>query len=65
MSASTGRGNNPNVWFNNVELAAARITGQETVRYVANIYKYYVAYTLNAEQEAARRQAIETQRKAQ
>jgi membrane-bound lytic murein transglycosylase MltF len=58
-------GNDPNVWFNNVELAAARITGQETVRYVANIYKYYVAYTLNAEQEAARRQAVETQRKAQ
>lgn len=58
-------GNDPNIWFNNVELAAARITGQETVRYVANIYKYYVAYTLTAEHEAARQQAIETQRKAQ
>ncbi|WP_419603600.1 transglycosylase SLT domain-containing protein [Thiolapillus sp.] len=33
-------GLNPNVWFGNVEIAAGKIVGRETVRYVANIYKY-------------------------
>jgi len=36
----------PNRWFNNVEVVAARRIGRETVRYVSNISKYYVAYTL-------------------
>ncbi|MDN6859370.1 lytic transglycosylase F [Pseudomonas sp. CAN2814] len=36
----------PNIWFGNVEHAAARIVGRETVDYVGNIYKYYVAYKL-------------------
>lgn len=35
-----------NVWFGNVEHAAARVVGRETVDYVGNIYKYYVAYKL-------------------
>ena len=35
-----------NVWFGNVEHAAARVVGRETVDYVANIYKYYLAYKL-------------------
>lgn len=35
-----------NVWFGNVEYAAARIVGRETVDYVGNIYKYYIAYKL-------------------
>jgi len=39
-------GLNPNVWFNNVEISASRIVGQETVQYVSNIYKYYIAYRL-------------------
>jgi membrane-bound lytic murein transglycosylase MltF len=39
-------GLDPNVWFGNVEHAAADIVGRETVHYVANIYKYYVAYRL-------------------
>lgn len=43
-------GLDPNVWFGNVELVAAKEIGQETVTYVSNIYKYYVAYTLAAEQ---------------
>ncbi|HCP54066.1 MAG: lytic transglycosylase F [Pseudomonadaceae bacterium] len=34
------------VWFGNVEHGAARIVGRETVDYVGNIYKYYVAYKL-------------------
>jgi len=37
---------NPNVWFENVEIAAARQIGRETVQYVSNIYKYYIAYRM-------------------
>ena len=48
--AAPGLGLDPNVWFGNVELVAAKEIGQETVTYVSNIYKYYVAYTLAAEQ---------------
>ena len=40
----------PNVWFDNVEIIAARRIGAETVTYVRNIYKYYLAYKLLAEQ---------------
>ena len=43
------RGLNPNVWFDNVESVAGDIVGRETVDYVSNIYKYYVAYRLSAE----------------
>ena len=39
-------GLNKNIWFRNVEIAAGRIIGTETVRYVSNIYKYYHAYLL-------------------
>lgn len=39
-------GLDPNIWFGNVENAAAEIVGRETVQYVSNIYKYYVAYSL-------------------
>jgi len=39
-------GLNPDVWFRNVEQAAQQMVGSETTRYVANIYKYYLAYTL-------------------
>ena len=42
-------GLDPNVWFQNVEYAAARIVGKETVQYVSNIYKYYLAYKLAQE----------------
>ncbi len=40
------RGLDPNVWFNNVELVASEKIGRETVTYVSNIYKYYIAYKL-------------------
>jgi membrane-bound lytic murein transglycosylase MltF len=43
-------GLNPNVWFNNVEIAAAQVIGRETVQYVSNIYKYYIAYRMVTEQ---------------
>ena len=39
-------GRDPNVWFGNVEYAAAAKVGRETVTYVANIAKYYYAYRL-------------------
>ena len=37
-------GLNPNIWFRNVEMIAAREIGRETVQYVGNIFKYYLAY---------------------
>jgi membrane-bound lytic murein transglycosylase MltF len=39
-------GYDPNKWFNNVEVATAKLVGRETTQYVANIYKYYLAYRL-------------------
>jgi len=50
------RGLNPDVWFGNVEQIASERIGRETVTYVANIFKYYVAYRLVAE-ETERRNA--------
>ena len=50
---------NPNVWFNNVELMAAEKIGRETVTYVSNIYKYYLAYHLVMEEEKERREAVD------
>ena len=48
------RGLNPNLWFGNVERVASERIGRETVTYVSNIYKYYVAYKL-LEREARRK----------
>ena len=51
-------GLDPNRWFDNVEIAAARSISREPVIYVRNIYKYYVAYqlleTARATQDKAR-----------
>jgi membrane-bound lytic murein transglycosylase MltF len=57
------RGLDPNRWFDNVERVAAEEIGQETVRYVANIFKYYVAYQLvvaEQDERAAARQGVVT-----
>jgi membrane-bound lytic murein transglycosylase MltF len=51
------RGLDPNKWFGNVEIVAAREIGRETVTYVSNIYKYYVSYTLIMQQKEARARA--------
>jgi len=51
------RGLDPNVWFGNVEEIASERIGRETVTYVGNIYKYYIAYRLIAE-SAARKEAV-------
>ena len=53
-------GLDPDKWFLNVERAALEIVGQETVRYVANIYKYYVAYSLVAESRQRRQTSVVT-----
>lgn len=53
------QGYDPNVWFDNVELVAAKEIGRETVQYVANIYKYYIAYRYTIEQQARHEQARE------
>jgi membrane-bound lytic murein transglycosylase MltF len=54
------RGVDPNVWFRNVEYLAAEKIGAETVNYVANIYKYYIAYRLIMEAKSAKRQSVES-----
>lgn len=41
------KGFDPNVWFQNVEIIAAKRIGRETVQYVSNIYKYYISYKLS------------------
>ena len=58
IRAKTKReGLNPDKWFGNVEFVVAKDLGQETVRYVSNIYKYYVAYKLVREQSEERKKA--------
>ena len=55
------RGLDPNVWFGNVEQIASERIGRETVTYVSNIYKYYLAYKLvveERERKAAARAAV-------
>jgi membrane-bound lytic murein transglycosylase MltF len=52
-------GLDPNVWFRNVEIVAAQDIGRETVQYVSNIFKYYVAYERMLMMEEARRSVRE------
>ena len=42
-------GFDPNLWFNNIEIIAAKEIGAETVTYVSNIYKYYVGFKMASE----------------
>lgn len=58
-SKAAEMGYDPNRWFDHVEVAAARHVGREPVTYVANISKYYLAYTLNEQQIAQREAARE------
>lgn len=48
------RGLDPNVWFGNVERIVSARVGSETVDYVGNIFKYYVAYKLTVEEQERR-----------
>ncbi|HEU5297263.1 MAG TPA: lytic transglycosylase F [Burkholderiaceae bacterium] len=43
----------PDLWFNNVEVVTAEKIGLETTTYVRNIYKYYVAYRMLTDAQAA------------
>jgi membrane-bound lytic murein transglycosylase MltF len=50
-------GLDPNKWFSNVELVAAKRIGRETVTYVSNIYKYYLAYQMMLQRTQERQEA--------
>jgi membrane-bound lytic murein transglycosylase MltF len=54
---AAARGLDPNRWFNNVEVIAAESIGRETVQYVSNIYKYYLAYQMIEEERVEREKA--------
>lgn len=41
------KGLDPDRWFGNVEIIAARRIGSETVGYVSSIYKYFVGYKMS------------------
>ena len=51
-------GYDPNKWFRNVEVATAKLVGRETTQYVANIYKYYIAYRMAAQMVSARAERL-------
>jgi membrane-bound lytic murein transglycosylase MltF len=57
------RGLNPNIWFGNVERIVSERIGRETVQYVSNIYKYYVAYRLVTERDQQRSRAKDAVKK--
>jgi membrane-bound lytic murein transglycosylase MltF len=46
-----------NRWFGNVEVVATREIGRETVQYVANIFKYYLAYRMVTERARGKAEA--------
>jgi membrane-bound lytic murein transglycosylase MltF len=55
------QGYDPDRWFDNVEVVVAREVGREPVTYVANILKYYAAYSLavsRQQQRAAERDRV-------
>jgi len=54
---AAAQGLDPDKWFNNVEIVAAKDIGRETVQYVSNIFKYYVAYRLTLDRMQQREQA--------
>jgi membrane-bound lytic murein transglycosylase MltF len=54
---TAAKGMDPDKWFNNVEVLVAEDVGRETVQYVSNIYKYYIAYRLTLERMKQRESA--------
>ena len=54
------QGLDPNRWFFNTEVVAARVIGRETVNYVASVTKYYLAYRLQYEMQIKRLKAKES-----
>jgi membrane-bound lytic murein transglycosylase MltF len=53
-------GHDDTKWFGNTELAARRLIGNETVRYVSNVSKYYMAYSLGHTMECLKHQHVES-----
>jgi membrane-bound lytic murein transglycosylase MltF len=60
-SRAAGQGYDPNKWFDNVEVLAAKQVGREPVIYVSNILKYYVAYRMIVERGGQRAQERDRQ----
>jgi membrane-bound lytic murein transglycosylase MltF len=58
--AAARQGLDPNVWFQNVEIVAARSIGRETVSYVRNVFRYYIAYKLAGERRRLMNKADDT-----
>jgi len=52
-TAAATRGLDSDQWFNHVEVVTAERIGIETTTYVRNIYKYYAAYKLMQDAQAA------------
>ena len=52
-------GHDPNRWLQNTEIAALHLIGRETIRYVANVKKYYLAYSLGHTMGCLKAQHIE------
>jgi membrane-bound lytic murein transglycosylase MltF len=50
------KGLDPNKWFQNVEIVVSDEVGRETVTYVSNIYKYYVAYLMSTQEIEKRKE---------
>ncbi|MGD8519708.1 MAG: lytic transglycosylase F [Desulfobacterales bacterium] len=50
-------GLDPNIWFRNVEIIAAKRIGRETVQYVSNIFKYYTAYRILVDKSDLKKEA--------
>lgn len=54
-------GYDPDRWFDNVEIIAARRIGSETVTYVSNVFKYYVGYQISTQRGALREERYATE----
>ncbi len=53
------QGYDRNVWFQNVEIIAARDIGYETVTYVSNVFRYYIGYRIVLERDRERQRLLE------
>ncbi len=54
------QGLDPNKWFGNVEYVVSNRIGRETVVYVSNVYKYYIAYRLVLQERERQEKAAES-----
>ncbi|HMB47393.1 MAG TPA: transporter substrate-binding domain-containing protein [Afifellaceae bacterium] len=54
-------GLDPNKWFGETEVAAAKSISREPVVYVRNIYKYFVAYNQISKIQEARKEAMSSE----